>query len=411
MPATETQTPAPAGARQRRLLVVSYDYRPRLGGVATCAYELSRGLSGLPGVTLRLLAPSMPGAEAFDAHGHFETGRRPLPAIAVRAIPPLARWIRAEARRFRPDAVLCLLWHPCGIAARLALPRWSRLGRPQLVMAHGVEVMETRSTLRKRLRGMMAPLKRHVLREAAAVLPVSRYTAGLVIAAGALPGRVHVVHNGVDLLRFSPGPPAPDLAARYGTSGRRVLLTVARLVPHKGMDRALGALARVIRTHPEVLYIIGGEGPDRARLESIASRLGLENHVVFAGPVPPDRLADHYRLADCFLLLTREDRATPNVEGFGLVFLEAAACGKASIAGRSGGIPDAVADGESGWLVDPEDEAAIAAAMTGALDDPAALARMGLRARARAGRDFTWDAVARRVVAALERADRPPAHD
>jgi phosphatidylinositol alpha-1,6-mannosyltransferase len=383
--------------------MTAYDYRPRLGGVATCAFELARHLSA-EGVSVRVLAPRMPGDEAFDRHGRFETARRRLPSSALKAIVPLARWLREESIAWRPHAMLATLWHPDGVAM-LGRTLWRRpAAPPYFVLAHGVEMMESRRNLRKTARAMLSPIKRSVLRHAAAPMAVSRFTAGLVEKETGLPaGSVATVYNGVDVGLFSPGPKPPDLAAAYGTAGRRVLLTITRLQDYKGVDHALGALRLVLASHPDVLYLIGGEGEDRPRLESLVRRYGLRDHVRFAGRVDASRLADHYRLADCFVMLSRMDVTAPHVEGFGIVFLEAAACGLPVIAGRSGGIPDAVADGETAWLVDPLDEHAIAAAMREVLDDPARAAGRGQRGRLRAEREFTWGHMARRVLSQVER--------
>jgi phosphatidylinositol alpha-1,6-mannosyltransferase len=403
MSSSRQETEAPirsAAARQDtlRLLIVSFDYRPRLGGVATCAFELAAALSREPGVKVRVLAPRSDGDTAFDAHGGFETSRRPLPSAAVRAVIPFSRWVREETRSWRPDALIALLWMPDGAAVWLGRGRRGA-APPYYLLAHGVELLESRHTLKKRVRSLLAPLKRRVFQKAEGIFPVSRYTAGLAqTEAGVAAGRLTVVYNGVDLEAFRPGPAPEDLVGLYGARGRRVFLTVTRLEDYKGVDRAIGALRRVIDDHPEALYLVGGEGPDLPRLQAMTQSLGLQNHVRFLGRLPTGRLADHYRLADCFVMLSRDDLVTPNVEGFGIVFLEAAACGRPSIAGRSGGIPDAVAEHETAWLVDPEDEQAIAAVMKEALNHPMTVAERGRNARLRAERQFTWDHMARRVL-------------
>lgn len=385
-----------------RILVTTYDYRPSLGGVATCGYELSRALSALPGVDVRVLAACQPGAQAFDRHGFFETARVPLPSSATRAVVPLAAAIARQRRAYRPDAIVNLLWHPSGLATLIARLIAPRDRTPSFVMAHGVELLESRSSLKKRLRASLSILKRVVFRRAAAVLPVSEYTAGLVIDSCGVPSdRVHVVYNGVDPEAFVPAPPSPAIVSRYGLEGRPVFLTVTRLNDYKGVDSAIGALRQVVARHPQVAYLVCGDGPDRPRLEELVRRYELGGHVVLAGSIPAGELNAFYNLAHCFVLLSRADLAAPNVEGFGLVFLEAAACGKPSIAGRSGGIPSAVVDGETGWLVDPADEAAIARVMLACLDDPDLARQRGIAARDRAVREFTWSHMAQRALAVV----------
>jgi phosphatidylinositol alpha-1,6-mannosyltransferase len=387
-----------------RLLATAYDYRPRLGGVATCAYGLLGALARREAVRVRLLARAHPEGAAFDRHGAFETARVPLPELAPLAAAALAPRLALEAARFRPHAIVNSLWLPDGLAS-LSLGPARAAGRlPYFVLAHGVEVLESRRSRRKRLRGLLSPLKRAVFRAATGVFAVSRYTRDRVIdETGIDEARVHVVHNGVDVERFAPRSRAPDLVDRHGLASRRVLLTVARLEDYKGVDRAIAALRHVVARHRDALYLVCGDGPDRSRLEALARHYRVRDHVVFAGAVPEERLPDYYSLADCFVLLSREDRDAPNVEGFGIVFLEAAACAKPAIAGRSGGIADAVVDGRTGWLVDPWDDAAVGAAMLEALGDPAGLSRRGEAARERARAELTWDAMAGRVLEVVRR--------
>jgi phosphatidyl-myo-inositol dimannoside synthase len=383
-----------------RILVTAFDFRPRLGGVATCGFELSRALGSLPGVEVRVLAPiGSAGDVAQDGHGYFSTVRRWLPRSATAAVVPLAFHMTREAFSWRPDAVLNMLWQPEGVASLLSIPIRGPAGIPYFVLAHGVEVIEARGTLKKRLRGSLSSVKKAVFRNARAVFAVSHFTRDLLVeVSGVRPDRIRVVFNGVNPEEFLPGPPPSDLVQRFGLRGKKVFLTVTRFDDYKGIDRTIGALRYVVARHPEVVYLVCGTGQDLPRLQALVRRFGLDQHVVFAGVVPPGRLVDYYNLADCFVLVSRDDRVTPNFEGFGIVFLEAASCGKPSIAGRSGGIPDAVADGESGWLVNPDDEHEISRIMIECLRNPEMVAARGKAARERVVRSFTWTHMARRVL-------------
>lgn len=382
-----------------RLLVTAFDYRPKLGGVATCAYELASTLSRTPGITLRLLAPAQSGDRDFDAAAPFETVRIKLPKSAIGTILPLSLHLRAEIARFKPDAVINLLWHPCGVATLLS--NSSRLFGPRppyFVITHGVELMESTRNWRKQLRGGLAFVKRSVLRNAAGILAVSRYTARLAQDEARMgPETTVVCHNGVDTDRFKPAPKSAELARKYKLEDRFVFLTVSRLVPNKGIDQALRALA-LLKTEANIAYLIAGTGPDLPRLQRLTRELGLGEIVIFCGAVAPERLPEYYNTADCFVLLSREDKLAPSVEGFGIVFLEAAACGKPAIAGNSGGIPDAVADQRTGWLTDPKDPRAVADAMLACVRSPGKTAQIGAAARDRVLNGFTWQHVANRVL-------------
>ncbi len=196
--------------------------------------------------------------------------------------------------------------------------------------------------------------------------------------------------NGVDISRFVPRQRATVLTARYGLEWRRVLLTVGRLCPRKGMDRVIESLPAILRHIPDLAYVIVGHGAYRPALEALARELGVQEHVIFAGAVPDEELVGHYALGDVFIMANRE-MPDGYTEGFGLVFLEANACGLPAIAGRAGGSPDAVIDMVNGLLVNGEDQADIAQAVVRLFGDDA------LRSRLRAGgaelvRAATWEA-------------------
>jgi phosphatidylinositol alpha-1,6-mannosyltransferase len=196
------------------------------------------------------------------------------------------------------------------------------------------------------------------------VVAVSRFTLDMLMSDFGVPReKIELVSNGVDLQRFAPCPRCEDLVVRYGLAGRPVLLTVGRLSARKGMDRVIDALPEVMRTFSDMVYLIVGEGSYRPVLEQRVAEHQLGRSVIFAGAVPDQELADHYGLGDVFIMANRE-MPDGETEGFGLVFLEANACGLPVIAGRAGGSVDAVTDGVNGLVVDGDDTAAIAASIT-----------------------------------------------
>lgn len=386
-----------------RLLATAYDFRPRLGGVATLTHELLRAMSGFDGVELKVLAPRMKGAEDFDRGSALRIERIRTSGTGAPDALPFSLAVAREAVTFRPDAILNFLWIPDGAGTLAAAPVLRSLGIPYYVFAYGKELIESRANLKKRLRGAAAPLKRAVFGHAAGTFVISHFTRDLVLAhCGADPARIHFAYPGIDPTQFHPGPKPEDLLERYGLRGKKVFLTVTRLEDYKGVDRAIAALSRIRDSHPDARYLICGTGPDRARLETLARHYRVADRVVFAGAVPHERLRDHYNLADAYIMLSRNDWDSPDVEGFGIVFLEAAGCGKPSIGARSGGIPDAVGGEEMGWLVDPEDPADAARAMDAVLRDPDLAKAKGERARARALAGFTWQDMAATVLRTVE---------
>ena len=203
-----------------------------------------------------------------------------------------------------------------------------------------------------------------------------------------------MVNNGVDAERFQPNIDPTAVRKSLGLDGRRVLLTVARLDDYKGIDTVIQALPTIRERFPNVLYLVVGEGKDRPALERLAQELDLTEHVRFAGYIRDEDLPAVYNACDFFVMVSRALTEEESMEGFGIVFLEAAACCKASIGGRSGGIPDAVVDGKTGMLVDPLSIDAVAEAIVHLLAHPEEADRMGRQGRQRVLAELQWPIVA-----------------
>lgn len=269
--------------------------------------------------------------------------------VHVEALDGGGRWryavrVLGFAARERPDMVFCGHLHLAPLAALLA----RRQGVPLWLQVHGIEAWQRPSWLRQR-----------AVARAALVTAVSRYTrARLLDWAPVAPDCVKVLPNTVDG-RFTPGPKSAALVARLGLAGRRVLLTVGRLATgerYKGHDRVIAALPELLRRHPDLCYVVAGDGDDRARLEALARAAGVAQAVRFAGAIAHDELPDFYRLADVFVMPSTG-------EGFGIVFLEAIACGVPAIGAAGNGAADPLGDGARGLLVEGENGEALARAI------------------------------------------------
>jgi phosphatidylinositol alpha-1,6-mannosyltransferase len=231
------------------------------------------------------------------------------------------------------------------------------LGIPFIVYIHGEEITVDSLCLRYGQRRL------EFLQRADALVAVSKFTRNqLIDRFGIAPDKVQLITNGVDADFFHPGDKDPRLLSRYGLNGKRVLLTVGRLVARKGFDMTVRSMPSILKQVPNAHYLIVGAGELEPQLRAMVSDLKLCDHVTFAGRVAADELVTHYQLCDLFIMPNREmdDRET---EGFGLVFLEASACGKAVIGGRDGGAVEAIRDGVTGLTVDGRYPAAIAAAV------------------------------------------------
>ncbi len=279
-----------------------------------------------------------------------------------------------------------------GLLARRAL------GLPFIMFAHGNEILTLRKT--------EWPRALAAVRSASAVLANSHYTAGLLHELGVTPARVRVVHPGCDTDRFTPN--AAEAAAQRARLGIEpdsfMLLTVANLVERKGHDMVLRAVAQLRRTIPRLVYVIAGAGPHEAALRQLASELGVSDCVHFLGRIEAKDLPGLYAACDVFVMPARLRDSYNDVEGFGIVYVEASACERPVIGGRSGGVDDAIVDGKTGLLVDPLSVEAIAATIERLWRDPGLRASLGTAGRRRATSELTWRHFAARVCAAVHEA-------
>ncbi|MDD3352547.1 glycosyltransferase family 4 protein [Zoogloea sp.] len=249
--------------------------------------------------------------------------------------------------------------------AWLALLFRRLLGTRMVLYVHGEEI-----TQRLNL-GSFGRRRAAHLKAADAVVAVSRFTEqALVEQMGVSRDKICLIENGVDTQRFSPGPDDPELRERFGLVGRKLVVTVGRLVPRKGFDKTIAAWSGVCAEHPDAHLLIVGDGPQRAELQAMADASGVADRITFAGSVDDATLLAAYRSASLFVM---PNRTMPDgdTEGFGLVFLEANACGRAVVGGRAGGAVEAVSDGVSGLLVDGENVDEIGRAIGRILGDDA----------------------------------------
>jgi phosphatidyl-myo-inositol dimannoside synthase len=374
-----------------RSLLVTNDFPPKVGGIQSYLWELWRRL---PPDEVAVLTTPQAGHVAFDAAQAFPVVRTRQRVLLP--TPVLARQIEASARRF--DAGLVVL-DPALPLGALAL----RLSRPYGVVLHGAEV-----TVPGRLPGTRALLGA-VLRGARTVVAAGQYPAAEGERAAGRPLPTTVVPPGVDASAFRPLDEEGRAAARRDLGlpeDALVVLGLSRLVPRKGFDVLLRAAGRLAPSRPRLLVAIGGSGRDRARLGRVARAAGAPAR--FLGRVPDADMARLYACANVFAAPCRARWLGLEQEGFGIVFLEAAAAGTPAVAGRSGGSHEAVVHGVTGLVVDrPSDPGAVADALAAVLDDPGRRVAMGIAARQRAEAELDYDLLAPRLRAALAAAVAP----
>ena len=359
-------------------LLATNDFPPKVGGIQSYLYELWRRL---PSTETTVFTTPHPGSEKWDARQPFRIERARerflFPTRSVR------RRIDALARTVDADVVFLDPMLPLGLVG----PRLS--AAPYVVVAHGAEI-----SVYGRLPASGA-LAARVLRGAAGVVAAGTFAARETerVARRALP--MLVVPPGVDIERFRPiaADARPAARARLGLDPEAPLVVgVSRLVPRKGFDVLIDAVAGLDGVH----LVLAGSGRDAARLARRARRLGPR--VRLLGRVDDADLPRLYACADVFAMPCRERWGGLEAEGFGIVFLEAAACGVPVVAGRGGGAAEAVVDGETGSVVDPRSVAEVGAAIERMLGDAELRARLGAAARSRAENDFSYDALVARLA-------------
>ena len=374
----------------RPVLLVTNDYPPKLGGIQSYLYELWRRLPGE--LVAGVLTIDHPEAAAFDRRQPYWIERRNAPMLLP--TPRLRRQIADAVARTNAALVVLDPALPLGALG-------PHLGLPYAVILHGAEV-----TVPARLPGT-APLLRRVLANAQLLIAAGGYPAAearRLLRRAAPP--VVVVPPGVDLGRFAPLTAEQRVAARrrFGLPETgRLVLGVSRLVPRKGFDVLIEAAAELAHERPDLCVALGGTGRDARRLASLAERSGAP--VRLLGRIPEADLAALVGAADICALPCRDRWLGLEQEGFGIVFLEAAAAGVPALAGRSGGTEEAVLDGVTGLVADrPADAAVVTAALARLLDDVALRERLGAAARRRALEEFGHDRLAATLAAALDEA-------
>lgn len=366
------------------LLLCAPAYPPSVGGVQTLSAHLVGALARR-GHRVQVLARAKSADPALDA----ET----VPAKVTRIGWKPLLWPRFASKLLqgRPDAIL--LTHRADFLRPALMAR--HLGIPLAIVVHGNEVYGSprRDALIRRIS------------RADLVISVSKYTLNRLKSIGLNAKRERAITNGVSIQGFSPPEAGDAVRRRLGLVEKKVLLSVGRLQKVKGFDSVIRALPEILHHVPDAVHVIVGEGPESVPLRSLAAEMGLSEHVIFVGEVPLRSLGrgDHayYQACDVFVMPSREDPSNDQIEAFGIAHLESGACGKPVVGGLSGGTPEAVADGESGFLVDPEHPERVADAVIRILTNPSLARSMGeagmQRAKARA-----WDRVVIEYEEALQ---------
>lgn len=352
-----------------RLIILSYDYTPNNGGIARLCKEICKQCIATG--TDYLVVTPVRGPEEDNVVRI--TGRRGIVEWKI------LRYLRSIKRE--GDVILTGTFHPDGLLAWLS-------GIPCYFLAHGAELLAGRTIFR---RIVWEPYRRWILSKAKKVIANSHYTAGLVSKCSPN-ANVVALPLGVDNEYFHPTKPKHN-------DGLLHLCSISRLEKFKAHDFVIETIASLPDEYRKKIRLtIGGKGPYKETLERMVSDLGLQDIVTFAGFISDEELRDFYSEHDVFILCTREDGETNNVEGFGLVFTEAQACGTPCIGTRAGGIPDAIDEGNGGWLIEQDNERELIAMLRVLLDEAATLKEQSQRALLRVSQSCNWDVYYEKLV-------------
>jgi phosphatidyl-myo-inositol dimannoside synthase len=375
----------PTGPEPVKHLLVTNDFPPKIGGIQSLLWEWWRRL---PPESFAVLTSPYAGAAEFDAEQAFRVDRIREPVLLPH--PWMIRRVDALAREVGADLIVLDPALPLGLIG-------PSLQLPYDVVLHGAEVtVPGRLPVSKQTLGFVLRRARHVIAAGGYPAAEAEHAAGRRLP-------TTVVPPGVDVERFRPLDADERRQARthFGLPvDAELIVSISRLVPRKGFDTAIRAAALLHRRRPDLVLAIAGHGRDADRLRRLAAE--LDAPVRFLGRVSHDDLPRLYGCGDVFTMLCRNRWANLEQEGFGIVFVEAAACGVPQVAGDSGGAAEAVADGETGLVMrDPDDAHAAAAAFEALLDDAPLRERMAAASRQRAETEFSYDVLAARLAASL----------
>jgi phosphatidyl-myo-inositol dimannoside synthase len=371
-----------------RTLLVTNDYPPPVGGIQRTLEALVRCY---PPDRVAVLCPSAEGGDAFDEAAPYAVYRQPERFLWP--LPDVGRRLHEAVRSFGAEVVLFGAVYPLALLGRsLAMN-----GTPYLAAAHGFEYWLSIAP------GTHALVRLATSRAARVPVMCSAFIARVVRTAVPDDVPVSVMYPGADLEAFRPDLPYEDLTELHGVADRPLIVCVSRLVARKGQDVLIRAMPRIRRDVPDASLLIVGDGPDRDRLELLAADTP-DSSVAFAGQVSEGDLPRYYRAGNVFAMPCRSRLGGLEVEGWGNVFLEAAACARPVVVGDSGGARESLVPGETGLLVNGSDVAEVADAVASLLADPDRADAMGRAGRERVERAFGWSRAAEQLAGWLREA-------
>ncbi|OGY44435.1 MAG: hypothetical protein A2729_02110 [Candidatus Buchananbacteria bacterium RIFCSPHIGHO2_01_FULL_39_14] len=390
----------------KKTLLVTLDFPPHLGGVASFYYNVCKRL---PPDKIVVLAPDGKGADDFDHREHFPIIRKkllnqfpqswPRGLAGILKLAATVRWvslIRGISQVVKNHHIELMIAGQVLPIGTLALIYYQRRKIPYIIFAHGLDILLPQNYLRKTV------ILKKILSRAKAIIANSHFTKDEIIKLGVKAEKIIVINPCPDntpamLSEWK----AQELREEHELIGKKILLTVGRLVERKGHDLVIKALPEIIKSVPNLIYLIVGDGPNRKNLEHLVNENSLRDYVKFIGVASEKELACFYHLGNVFVMPARQLQ-NGDVEGFGMVYLEANSFGKPVIGGKSGGVTEAIIDGQTGLLVNPDNVNELIKAVIKLLTDMALAERLGLQGLERVTKDFDWQTQVEKIKEILK---------
>jgi phosphatidylinositol alpha-1,6-mannosyltransferase len=366
-----------------KILMCSNSFPPAKGGSQRYSLEVATHLTAF-GEDVVFLTRKQPGAQEFD---------RALPFRVIRRRSKIAQiltFLRLAAV-WRPEVIF--VTHRADFAALASFAN-KIFGIPYVISAYGGEI----------LHAFRARSVRKNFARARKIIAISNFTKSLLVNLSVEEEKIVIVPCGTDPEKFRPNLDPQPIIRKYGLAGKRVILSVSRLVERKGHANVIAALLEVLKKVPETVYLIVGTGDQEDNLKKQVAELGLREHVILAGSVPDEEIPLCYAACDIFVMPSFPAQEGENVEGFGIAFLEANSCGKPVVGGKSGGVEDAIADGKTGILVNSHNVGEISNAIVRLLCDRDLAQRLGSAGRERVVSEYNWKEVSRKILDVLRTA-------
>ena len=382
------------------IAILTNHFPPYRGGISRYTYEIAYHLKQ-HGANLTVFSSVPPKEQTNNLHSEFSGQFVYLPFSGKgywEAFRVFKRCL-SLAKQEEIDLLFFSKWTPYALFA----PFFPFSRNRYVVGTHGAEILDLLNRESK-TRPIIRWMGCYALRNAQVIFAVSNYTAHQLSKLQVPNSRIQVFPNGVDYTIFTPQTvDKEEFLSQYPIDNPSLplLLTVAQLNPRKGIDNTLRAVANLISKGREVNYVVIGKGEDESRLRGIIKRMGLEGYSYIFTDISDEELLKFYNISNAFILFSRKE-GSENIEGFGIALLEANACGIPVIAGRSGGIPDAVVDGETGFLLDPLDIEALAMTIKLLLENPEQARLLGKQGRERIVEEYNWEKITSNMLTTLK---------